>query len=465
MRKFYSFMLAVLISGTMFAQRTNLTAPTGNEQTRNGWIGNTDWTDDAAQFNIYDWPAGHEIAFSPLFYQMYFQNALCSPGDRIEKVRFAFTPDEDHPNRQFTLKIYNNIDASGSQAYEGYGNYVTLPANACGNPVYTQTLNCTNEVGWQTFTLNTPFTITASANNPQIPAEFWISLTPAADTYIVGGDWNGYSGDEVFIEGQPVELLGVFFEYDAATQPGDEDLWLEYVGCTTSCNDADLHIQPLAIGCYFNDGGALNLDCYPLAVWTTEAGELHNQDYMPANGTLPAHISMINLGPDVIPAGQTMDIRIFIDGTYTGFHDAFQIPGDLTLDNQLVNCTNVTFDASDFNYEPGIHYVELKVLYAGKTYTNTEGTIFYVYYDYDGVITPLSEISSIYPNPASSQVTVSNVKGAKLTVVNSLGQIVTTIAEADNDQTIDASGLANGVYVVRIEKGGDVNMLKFTVNK
>lgn len=464
MRKFYAFLLAVLVCGNVFAQRAELTSPNG-ETSRNGWIGNKDWTIDGANYNIYDWPAGHEIAFSPLFYQMFFQNNLCDPGDQIEKVRFAFAPDSDHPNRQFTLKIYNNINASGQQAYEGYGDYVTLPANACGTPVYTQNLTCTDEMGWQTFTLNTPFTITASANDPNVPAEFWISLTPAADTYIVGGDWTGYSGQEVTLNGQPVGLLGIFFEYDAATQTGDEDLWLEYVGCTTSCNDADLHIQPLAIGCYFNNGGALNLDCYPLAVWTTATGEPHNQDYMPANGTLPAHISMINLGPDVIPTGQTMDIRIFIDGTYTGFHDAFQIPGELTLDNQLVNCTTVTFDASDFNYQPGIHYVELKVVYAGQTYTNDEGTIFYVYYDYDGVITPLSEISSIYPNPASSQVTVSNVKGAKLTVVNSLGQIVATVANADVDQTIDASSFANGVYVVRIEKGGELNMLKFTVNK
>ncbi len=464
MRKLYFLLLSVLLCGSIYAQRAELTTPKG-EATRNGWIGNKDWAIDGANSNIYEWPAGQEIAFSPLYYQMFFQNSLCAVGTKIEKVRFAFAPDESRPNRDFVLKIYNNIDASGQQAYSAYGNYVTLPANACGTPVYTQNITCTELVGWQTFTLDTPFTITGSSAYPNVPVEFWISLTPAGDSYIVGGDWVGYSGSEIYIGEEPVDILGIFFEYSEATLDGDEDLWLEYVGCTTDCSDENLHIQPLAIGCYYNDGGALNLECEPLAIWTNAQGELSTEGVLPPGGTLSANVSMINVGPDVIPAGQNISIGFYIDGQYTGFTDSFTLTEALTLENQFVNCTQVTFEPADFNYEAGVHEVEARVLYSGQTYVSEPGSIFYVYYNYDGIATDITSKVSVYPNPVATNLTISNAKDAKLTIMNNLGQTVATIENAENEQTVDVSNLSNGVYFVRIEKDADFSVVKFTVSK
>ena len=56
MRKIYAFLLAVLVSGTMFAQRAELKSLKG-EQTRNMWIGNKDWTIDGANYHIFEWKA------------------------------------------------------------------------------------------------------------------------------------------------------------------------------------------------------------------------------------------------------------------------------------------------------------------------------------------------------------------------------------------------------------------------
>lgn len=461
MRKIYAFLLAVLVSGSVFAQRAELKSLKG-EPTRNQWIGNNDWTIDGKNYHIFEWNAGEEIAFSPLYYAGMFYNLGVAPDVQVTKVRFAFAPDEARPNKNFTIKIYNNIDASGLQAYDAYGVYCTLPADACGTPVYTQNVTCSDEMGWQTFDLTTPFTVTQNPNAEQgVPAEFWISITPAADSYIVTGDWEGYNYETM---GNP---LGIFYTFNEGTEEGDEDLWIEFVGCTTTCgnDDSDWQIQPLAIGCYFDDGGPLNLECEPLAIWTDASGELSLEGVLPIGGTLPAHISMINLGPDVIPAGESVNIKLYIDGAYTGFYDQFTLDGPLTIDNQLVNCTNVTFDPSDVNYQAGVHEVEARVVYAGNTYMVETGSIFYIYYNYDGVISNISDKVSVYPNPVATNLTISNAKDAKLTIMNNLGQTMATIENAENEQTFDVSSLSNGVYFVKIEKDADFSVVKFTVNK
>ena len=57
---------------------------------------------------------------------------------------------------------------------------------------------------------------------------------------------------------------------------------------------------------------------------------------------------------------------------------------------------------------------------------------------------------SVYPNPANEMFTVANAEGATIVVVNSLGQVVANIENADANQTIDASNFANGTYFVKV---------------
>ena len=59
---------------------------------------------------------------------------------------------------------------------------------------------------------------------------------------------------------------------------------------------------------------------------------------------------------------------------------------------------------------------------------------------------------SVYPNPANDMFTVANAEGATIVVVNSLGQVVSSIENAASNQTIDASNFANGTYFVKVNE-------------
>ncbi len=73
----------------------------------------------------------------------------------------------------------------------------------------------------------------------------------------------------------------------------------------------------------------------------------------------------------------------------------------------------------------------------------------------------IAEAVSVYPNPANDMFTVANAEGATIVVVNSLGQVVTSIENAASNQTIDASNFANGTYFVKVNE----NVIKINVVK
>jgi hypothetical protein len=68
---------------------------------------------------------------------------------------------------------------------------------------------------------------------------------------------------------------------------------------------------------------------------------------------------------------------------------------------------------------------------------------------------------ALYPNPASSTVTLTGIEGeATVTVVDMNGREVQTIKHSDNQAiTIDVTGMAQGAYFVRIT-GERVNAIR-----
>lgn len=56
----------------------------------------------------------------------------------------------------------------------------------------------------------------------------------------------------------------------------------------------------------------------------------------------------------------------------------------------------------------------------------------------------------VYPNPTSGQISIVNAEGQNVVVVNALGQVVATVENAAENQTIDLSGLCNGTYFVKV---------------
>jgi len=63
---------------------------------------------------------------------------------------------------------------------------------------------------------------------------------------------------------------------------------------------------------------------------------------------------------------------------------------------------------------------------------------------------------AIYPNPTSGIVNFANVEDATIEIYNMMGQVVASMNNASSKTTIDLSGVANGNYVVRIVKNGEV---------
>jgi hypothetical protein len=58
-------------------------------------------------------------------------------------------------------------------------------------------------------------------------------------------------------------------------------------------------------------------------------------------------------------------------------------------------------------------------------------------------------IIKIYPNPATSVLTIDNVEGENVRIVNAFGQVVLSIFKANNSEKISVAHLPNGVYFIK----------------
>jgi hypothetical protein len=58
---------------------------------------------------------------------------------------------------------------------------------------------------------------------------------------------------------------------------------------------------------------------------------------------------------------------------------------------------------------------------------------------------------SVFPNPSTGIVNISNVKGSDIEVINLSGQLIQSILNTDNELTIDLTKQSNGTYFIRID--------------
>lgn len=74
----------------------------------------------------------------------------------------------------------------------------------------------------------------------------------------------------------------------------------------------------------------------------------------------------------------------------------------------------------------------------------------------------------VYPNPAQTTVTIASAENElpdSYTIYNSLGQVVNTVVVSGNvDLAVNISAYANGVYMIKVEKGNESKTLKFVKN-
>jgi hypothetical protein len=87
-----------------------------------------------------------------------------------------------------------------------------------------------------------------------------------------------------------------------------------------------------------------------------------------------------------------------------------------------------------------------------------------------GVNTLAKENVKLYPNPASSNVTIEipslNNENYSVAIVDAMGRLVfEEKAIADNKKVIETSFLKNGIYFVRIYNGNDSRVEKLVINQ
>ena len=69
--------------------------------------------------------------------------------------------------------------------------------------------------------------------------------------------------------------------------------------------------------------------------------------------------------------------------------------------------------------------------------------------------------TSIYPNPASQNITITNVENADIEIVNALGQVVYANKNASGNISIDVRNFTNGTYFVKVNGSvSKINVVK-----
>ena len=206
---------------------------------------------------------------------------------------------------------------------------------------------------------------------------------------------------------------------------------------------------------YYQDGNTYNLDGLQLTVnsqyqqitiptiifFTNNGAELNNGDtiygYVTFNGDSLFHYT--------IAVSNTLATD---DTTYIGFNIPLQLT-DIIEGNNTLCCG---FD---------------KVFRGGSMADITEDANCAVFsVTFDNSISEANKTQTIvYPNPSKDVVTFENVDNSDIYIYNTLGQLVKKVNNVMGKTQVNVSDLNNGVYIVRIQNGTDVQTKKIQIIK
>lgn len=111
------------------------------------------------------------------------------------------------------------------------------------------------------------------------------------------------------------------------------------------------------------------------------------------------------------------------------------------------NFANDAYTIQDDKYYSVAGVVEYSY---GKYYVNYP-TVNDIIADCDASVDEmLANAIEVYPNPTNGQINIANAEGQNIVVINTLGQVVASIDNATENQTIDMSGLCEGTYFVKV---------------
>ncbi len=72
-------------------------------------------------------------------------------------------------------------------------------------------------------------------------------------------------------------------------------------------------------------------------------------------------------------------------------------------------------------------------------------------------------IAAVYPNPATDVIVIDNANQSTVSIINMMGQVVVSQYINSEHANMDISQLPEGTYIVRMEKGSEINTQKLNI--
>ncbi len=80
-----------------------------------------------------------------------------------------------------------------------------------------------------------------------------------------------------------------------------------------------------------------------------------------------------------------------------------------------------------------------------------------------GLVEGENDYFNVYPNPATSILTLENLSSANIRILDNFGKVVLSITNSQTPE-ISVASFANGMYFVEVEQEGVVRTARFVKN-
>ena len=458
MKKLFTFLMAMFVVSMTFAQ-TNKYAVTGitpsSEQSRSNWYG---WFSESGYVHV-------QAAESE--YMLFMPSGTFNTDVTLEKVRFYTIPSENITNytgdpftldADFVIRIYTGSSVNGTDFTPG-----TLAYSQTYNPATVGA-----EAGPQEVILNTPFTVHPTDNvtigiysadmcsmglgddDPEcanLNFAYWPDYSEGYHHYYYTGSSPAWAYENAPVNEHDPWLLSVFY---------NDGLGYQYI-----CDWYSTIYDPEDTQTYPDEITRLVVDNYTDSIYFYGGTFNKGLDTSIGRNYISIYIEDANLGTMYFVEDEewgqydidTLDVNYGwrIGGPtnplgLVGLETQFEELG-MTWPVQMCISSRVEFlrNSVDINEE-------------NNTYCITVGRE----EDFIG----LEEVTNnlvVFPNPASNYIQISNEAGANISIYNLAGQEVLSSTITSNCENINVSSLCEGMYIVRISNGKEIQTCKVSI--
>ena len=217
---------------------------------------------------------------------------------------------------------------------------------------------------------------------------------------------------------------------------------------------------------------AQNVDYELMGFIDPASQEFSEEMHISMTDTLIIYPYIVNNGPDALANGDSLLFNISVAGIdlgYVGWSTAELAQNELLDVNTGWVASIGLFTAAQMDQYVGYIGTDFEVCVTLATQIATDvdpsnnNSCVHVYRG----TTAISEVAegevNVYPNPATTVINIDNAEGAQISVFDINGRMINNIQSASANQTIDASNLAEGMYIVRIANGNNVITKKVSV--